>query len=57
MPEWKFPASVAGRAGCGGLLDLNDVSVNFGNQRFGPLEYLENARVIFQLDKLRVTGA
>ncbi len=40
MPEWEFIAAVARRAGCGVLLDVNNVWVNAVNHGFDPLEYL-----------------
>lgn len=41
MPEWDFVTEVARRAGCGILLDLNNVFVNAKNHGFDPVEYLE----------------
>lgn len=40
MPEWAFLREVARRAGCGILLDLNNVYVNAYNHQFDPAEYL-----------------
>ena len=40
IPEWEFVAEVARRAGCGILLDVNNIYVNAVNQDFDPLEYL-----------------
>jgi len=40
MPEWEFLTEVAQRAGCGILLDLNNVYVNAYNHQFDPYEYL-----------------
>jgi uncharacterized protein (UPF0276 family) len=40
MPEWEFTAQVARRAGCGLLLDLNNIFVNAYNHQFDPLDYL-----------------
>lgn len=40
MPEWEFLAAVARRAGCGVLLDLNNIYVNSVNHGFDPLDYL-----------------
>ena len=40
MPEWEFLTAVAERAGCGILLDLNNVYVNAYNHQFDPSEYL-----------------
>jgi uncharacterized protein (UPF0276 family) len=40
MPEWEFLTAVAERAGCGILLDLNNVYVNAYNHQFDPYAYL-----------------
>ena len=40
IPEWEFLAAVARRAGCGILLDLNNVYVNAVNHAFDPATYL-----------------
>ncbi|MBI4227575.1 MAG: DUF692 domain-containing protein [Candidatus Omnitrophica bacterium] len=40
MPEWEFLTAVARGAGCGILLDLNNIYVNAVNHRFDPLDYL-----------------
>ena len=40
MPEWEFLREVAERAGCGILLDLNNVYVNAFNHQFDPADYL-----------------
>ena len=40
MPEWEFLREVAERAGCGLLLDVNNVYVNAYNHQFDPLDYL-----------------
>lgn len=40
MPEWEFLTAVARRAGCGILLDLNNVYVNSVNHQFDPAEYV-----------------
>ncbi len=42
MPEWEFLREVAERAGCGILLDLNNVYVNAYNHQFDPSAYLEH---------------
>ncbi len=42
MPEWQFLAETARRAGCGILLDLNNIYVNSKNHDFDPEEYLRN---------------
>ena len=40
MPEWTFLVEVARRAGCGILLDINNVHVNATNFGFDPEVYL-----------------
>lgn len=40
MPEWEFMAALARRAGCGLLLDINNIYVNARNHGFDPREYL-----------------
>lgn len=40
MPEWEFVGSVARRAGCQLLLDINNLYVNAQNHDFDPLDYL-----------------
>ncbi len=40
MPEWAFVRAVAERAGCGILLDLNNIYINAYNHQFDPSEYL-----------------
>jgi len=40
MPEWEFLTRVAQRAGCGILLDLNNVYVNAMNHQFDAADYL-----------------
>jgi uncharacterized protein (UPF0276 family) len=41
IPEWEFVREVARRAGCGILLDVNNVYVNAVNHDFDPLIYLD----------------
>jgi hypothetical protein len=41
IPEWEFVAEVARRAGCGILLDVNNIYVNAVNHGFDPRAYLE----------------
>jgi uncharacterized protein len=41
MPEWEFLAAVAGRSGCGILLDINNIYVSARNHGFEPGRYLE----------------
>ncbi len=40
MPEWEFVTAVAQRAGCGVLLDINNIYVSAKNQGFEPRDYL-----------------
>ena len=40
MSEWQFLVETARRAGCGILLDLNNIYVNSKNHNFDPYEYL-----------------
>ena len=40
MTEWEFLVAVARRAGCGILLDVNNVFVSATNHRFDPRAYL-----------------
>jgi len=41
VPEWEFLAEVARRAGCGILLDANNVYVSATNQGFDPRRYID----------------
>lgn len=40
IPEWTFLAEISARAGCGILLDVNNIHVSAVNHQFDPLEYL-----------------
>ena len=40
IPEWEFLAEVATRAGCGILLDVNNVYVSARNHGFDPEKYI-----------------
>jgi uncharacterized protein (UPF0276 family) len=40
MPEWAFVSEVVQRAGCGLLLDVNNVYVNAANHGFDARDYL-----------------
>jgi uncharacterized protein (UPF0276 family) len=40
IPEWEFLAEVANRAGCGILLDVNNVYVSARNHGFDPEKYI-----------------
>lgn len=41
MPEVEFISQMQKRAGCGLLLDVNNVHVSATNQRYDPIEYLD----------------
>ena len=41
MPEWDFLREVAARAGCGILLDMNNIYVNAVNHGFDPRRYID----------------
>ncbi|MEM7073410.1 MAG: DUF692 domain-containing protein [Pseudomonadota bacterium] len=41
MFEWEFLAELTRRAGCGLLLDLNNIAVNAANHGFDPLGWLD----------------
>lgn len=41
MPEWEFVAEVARHAGCGILLDVNNIWVNAANHGFDARDYLD----------------
>jgi len=41
LSEWEFLASVAEEAGCGILLDINNIYVNAFNHRFDPQVYID----------------
>ena len=45
MPEWEFLSEIARRAGCGILLDINNVYVNAFNHKFDPAVYLQSIPV------------
>ncbi len=42
MPEWQFLTETARRAGCGILLDLNNIYVNSKNHHFDAEEYIQS---------------
>lgn len=42
IPEWEFLGAVAGRSGCGLLLDVNNVYVNAVNHGFDAVTYLDS---------------
>lgn len=41
IPEWEFVASLASRAGCQILLDVNNIYVNSRNHRFDAYQYID----------------
>jgi len=41
IPEWEFLAEVSRRAGCGILLDINNIYVSSVNHGFDPAAYLD----------------
>ncbi|MEP7157523.1 MAG: DUF692 domain-containing protein [Betaproteobacteria bacterium] len=41
IPEWEFVREVANRAGCGILLDVNNIYVNSRNHGFDAKQYLD----------------
>ena len=41
IAEWEFLAEVSRRAGCGILLDVNNIYVSAENHQFDPLTYLD----------------
>lgn len=41
IPEWEFVRELAGRAGCGLLLDVNNIYVNAVNHGFDARRYLD----------------
>jgi uncharacterized protein len=45
MPEWEFLAGVASRAGCGILLDVNNIHVSARNHGFDAAAYLAGVPV------------
>lgn len=45
MPEWEFLAGVAARAGCGILLDVNNIYVSARNHGFDPAAYVAGVPV------------
>jgi uncharacterized protein (UPF0276 family) len=42
MTEWEFLSEVVERAGCGILLDVNNIYVSSQNHNFDPSAYVEN---------------
>ena len=55
MPEWEFVGEVAHRAGCGILLDVNNIYVNAMNHDFDPLIYLD-AIAIGSVGEIHLAG-
>jgi len=42
IPEWEFVAATAKRAGCGILLDINNIYVNANNHGLDPYTYINH---------------
>ncbi len=55
MAEWEFVGDVARRAGCGILLDVNNIYVNAMNHDFDPLIYLD-AIAIGSVGEIHLAG-
>ena len=55
MPEWVFTAGVASAAGCGILLDLNNIYVAACNHGFDALQYL-NAMPVRAVQEFHLAG-
>ena len=55
IPEWEFVREVAGRTGCGILLDVNNVYVNATNHGFDAEEYLQ-AMPLGTVQELHLAG-
>jgi hypothetical protein len=45
MTEWEFLSEMARRAGCGILLDVNNIYVSARNHGFDPVAYLDGVPV------------
>ena len=55
IPEWEFLAEVAHRAGCGILLDVNNIYVSAENHQFDPLTYI-NAIPAAPVQEIHLAG-
>jgi uncharacterized protein len=55
IPEWEFLSAVAQRAGCGILLDVNNIYVSSRNHRFDPHQYL-NAVPVNTVKEIHLAG-
>ena len=55
MPEWDFMAEIAGRTGCGILLDVNNIHVSAHNHRFDTEAYLD-AIPLAAVQEIHVAG-
>jgi uncharacterized protein len=55
LTEWEFLASLATEAGCGVLLDINNVYVNAMNHGFDPYVYI-NAIPVNQVQEMHLAG-
>lgn len=55
IPEWEFLAEVSRRAGCGILLDVNNIYVSAENHQFDPLTYI-NAIPAAPVQEIHLAG-
>lgn len=55
MTEWQFLSEVAERAGCGILLDLNNVHVSAFNHGFDPIRYV-NEIPLERVGQIHIAG-
>ena len=55
IPEWEFVAEVSRRAGCGILLDVNNIYVSAQNHRFDPITYID-AIPIDAVEEIHLAG-
>lgn len=55
IPEWEFLAELAARAGCGILLDVNNIFVSASNHGFDPRRYL-NALPAAAIQEIHLAG-
>ncbi|NOX76860.1 MAG: DUF692 domain-containing protein [Gammaproteobacteria bacterium] len=55
LPEWEFVAELARRAGCGVLLDVNNIYVNAHNHGFNPSVFVQ-AIPVDQVQEIHLAG-
>jgi uncharacterized protein len=55
IPEWQFLVEVARRAGCGILLDINNIHVSAHNLGFDPLAYVHGVPAAL-VDEIHLAG-